>query len=174
MANTLNVSHTVVGVTDKFILLTNVNIPEHLLDIHTLPDIVSRIKRLIEKYYSPSSQTTFEVTGSYELVFKGQVSTIWKGSFRPRDPKVPCIQEFIAVTNGFVANLTALLSNRHYIEQKLRSVKNKDTQFEFVRLISIIINIQGYISKNHFSVVELGLKYPKKYGRRNIVTYPLY
>lgn len=174
MADALKVDQTIVGVGDNFILLTNVNIPEHLLDNgDILIDILRRIKRLIDEHYVGSSKTTFEITGSYELIFDGNTSILWTGSFLPRNSKVPCIQEFTAVTREFVEILTPVLSNREYIIRKLKSVNNKDTRFEFVRLISIIFNIQGFIPKNHFSVIALGLHYPRKYGRRNIVTYPL-
>lgn len=167
MANRVNLTQTIVNAGNKSILLTNVDIPEDLLTLTDLPDILQRIKRMIMTYYEDS--VTYEVTGSYELVQNNYTYTTWKGSFAARKSHVPCIEEFKDFDVSFVDYLTRLLSNREYIEQKLRDVGNRDTKFSFVRLFSIILNIQGVVNDQNVHLIDL--KFPKKHQKRNFVSF---
>ncbi len=150
---------------ERYLLLTNVNIPEEYLQIDILPQVLSRIQNLITRMYL-SFDVEYEISATYDLLIgeTGQTRR-WTGSFVPRLEFIPCIKNCSTFNEQtFVRENTLILINRQGIIQKLTG-PGITSGFKFFNLQSVIFNIQGIVPKYHPPVLRVNLTFDNRRKR---------
>jgi len=140
----LKVDQTALPLNHNFILITNFNIPAHLLHRLEEENIVRRIRAFIIQDYTGIPDVLYQVAATYTLrdVETGATRQ-WTGSFLPNGNYQSALSRFETFGPRFY-NTVITLSNPAVASRRLTFV-GIDTRWQFHRLTSIVINVQAIV-----------------------------
>lgn len=170
MVERLKVDQTIIDAGNKFILISNINIPKRFINRPDQNETFSRIENFINETYSTLDTIWFEISATYQLVHRESgTPRDWVGSFNPRFG--PLLHETCIFDANFKNILNRILILPE-VEQKLLQFNNVASDWVFDTLYSIIIHISGFIPKDFPIVYMRGLLSNHGKGRR-VATYDL-
>ena len=147
--NDLKVDATTLKDEDSSLVLFNINVPLRIVqgNPNEFYNTCVQIGQFISDNFHANDSIYFQVTASYYIINKqtGE-GRLWGGSFSPRANSVAQLLPFQQyINNTFPAVVVRASSNA---EEKLVWI-GRDTNWEFDRLESIVINVQSQIDNDH-------------------------
>jgi hypothetical protein len=136
----------------KKIVLYNVNIPARFVEnLNEFTTVLDRVSDLIENDF-PNDIVQFQVTAAYWLKHNqtGELKK-WCGSFSVQNNMPARLSNFEEFNP--VSFVQFVLTSANNLEAKL-TWNRQDTNFEFYKLISIILNIQSRVDINHNAILR--------------------
>jgi hypothetical protein len=155
--NDLKVDATTLKEDNSYIVFFNINVPLRIVEgsEDTFMETCQRIGQFLNRNFTLQEAVYFQVTATYYIVNKKTGhGRLWGGSFSPRANSVAELAPFQRYnTNTFAPLVVRASSNA---EDKLQWV-GKDTNWEFDRLESIIVNVQSSVGHGHQTFERYGL-----------------
>jgi hypothetical protein len=149
----LKVDATTLKEENSIILFFNINVPLRIVQASqdTYYNTCLQIENFINDNFNVGESVYFQVTATYFIRNKktGE-EKLWGGSFSPRANSIAQLSPFQKyIRNNTFANIVVNASNN--AEEKLKWV-GKDTNWEFDRLESIIVNVQSSVNHGHETI----------------------
>jgi hypothetical protein len=151
--NDLKVDATTLRGDRSLIVFFNINIPLRIVQDSqaTLYNTCLQIEHFINDNFNATDAVYYQVTATYYIINKhtGE-GRLWGGSFSPRANSVAQLSPFqkYIQNNTFATVVVGASTN---VEEKLQWV-GKDTNWEFDRLESIIVNVQSSVNNDHETI----------------------
>ena len=140
----------------RFLVIFNVNIPEHIVygggnggGQDSYPAVLERVREFLKTEYSNVNEIYYQITATYYLVHKISGDTrLWTGSFFPKSSAVARLAPFQRFNEITFVNHVTQNTTRESVEAKLNWT-DQDSNWQFDRLASVIINAQANVTPSH-------------------------
>lgn len=171
-AHQLKVNQTALPFNKHFLLVSNINIPEHYLR-NDFEGVLARAHHFIVEDYTNIQNIQFQVCATYTLVNRvsGETRT-WTGSFNPRGNQFNSLNQFQLFGAHFSQTVREACSDEN-IYQKLK-IFHVDTNWVFEKLTSIYITVQGIAPLHHPTILKRSLASCKKHGKTRRINADFY
>ena len=155
----------------------NVNLPQDCLEDGTLDQKLEVIRQVIgEEFWIeiPQRKVRYSVSAAYLLTKANGEVKAWKCNFQPRGNSDNTLRHFDAYNPlNFKEEIRAATSD-HHVRVALMRV-NDDTDWHFLRLLSVIVNFQTICDAQHvYSNRLLDLYAQQRLRRRRAIAHTRY
>lgn len=146
----LKVDQTLIHHDDRYLLVSNVNIPES--EFGQLNQVLNRAKQFVESDYNALQRIYYQVCATYDLrnTATGEIRH-WNGSFNPKGNVLSSLSDFYLYSTGTFKDIVSRACEPQNIYNRLRFF-HVETTWVFDRLTSAIISLQANIDPLHPTV----------------------
>lgn len=183
MVDRLKIDQTAIQTNNRYVLISNVNIPVEYLTVVgdgggggggevAKRELLERVNQFIRAEYTHTNPVYFEVTATYQLKHRDTNNVRqWLGSFAPRIGPMLFDPEIYSEAT-FVRKLVNTLDVEQ-ISVKLLHMNGLDSDWVFDKLYSVIIHISSLVPKEYHILYRRNLFHQGRRTTRKVATFDL-
>lgn len=143
----LKVDQTLLRYNDRFLLVSNINIPES--QFTQLDQVLNRVQHFLTQDYNGLVNIYYQVCATYDLrnTTTGHIRH-WNGSFNPKGNRFNTLCDFQLYSVGPFKSQVTRACQPNNIYNRLRFF-HVDTAWVFDKLTSAIVTVQAHIDPLH-------------------------
>lgn len=129
----------------------NVNLPEVCLNDGTLDEKLDLIQQVIGTEFGieiPEQKVRYSISAAFLLIKANGDEKLWRGNFQPRGQNDNTLKTFDAYNRFTFKEEVRRATSDHHVRVALTRVGD-DTEWSFLRLLSVIINFQAVCNAEH-------------------------
>lgn len=170
MTHELKVDQTAISFGNRFVLISNINVPLEYLETNEIKQAtIGRIENFINTNYTTNENVYFEITATYQLQHRETgTRRDWVGSFNPRG--APSLLHNTSIFDLNFKNSLGRVLVIPDVERKLLQFNQIQSDWVFSELYSIIIHVSGIVPSDYHILYMRNLIHGnrRRTGRKNV------